>query len=219
MKTNETIELQAVPRKAGKGQARGLRHDRMIPAIVYGPQHENTLFSIPLVQAEKFGGHHYESSMFILKSEDKSLNGIQVLRKDISRHPATHKPIHIDFYAPDMKKTVHVNVELIFDGKAIGTKDEGGLFTATRRDLEVECLPGNIPESIHVDISELHINESYHVSDIAQIPEGVKIITAPELTICSVNPPQEEKVEETEEVAPADVPTEAETKKPAPEKA
>ncbi|MCH2533621.1 MAG: 50S ribosomal protein L25 [Bdellovibrionales bacterium] len=218
MKTNEFIELHAVPRTPGKSQARSLRLDRMIPAIIYGPQNENTLFSIPLVQAEKFGGHHYESSMFVLKSEDKNLDGIEVLRKDIERHPATHKPIHIDFYAPDMKKTVQVNVELIFDGKPIGTKEAGGLFTAARRDIEVECLPSDIPESIHVDVSELGLHESYHVSDIAQAPKGVKILTSPELTICSVNPPQEEKVEETEEVAAADVPTEAESKKPAADK-
>lgn len=215
MKTNNTIELDAVPRKPGKGNSRGLRMDRMIPAIVYGPKHENTLFSIPLVQAEKFGGHHYESSMFVLKSDDKSLNGIRVLRKNISRHPGTHKPIHLDFYAPDMTKTVHVHVELVFDGKPPGLK-EGGLFSASKRDIEIECLPSEIPDSIHVDISELNLYDSLHVSDI-KAPEGVKILTSASEAICSVNPPQAEKVEEetTEDAAAEGAAAEGDAKKPA----
>lgn len=194
MKTNKAIELNATSRKPGKSQARGLRLDRMIPAIVYGPKNENTLFSIPLVQAEKFGGHQYESSMFVLKSDDKKLNGIRVLRKDLARHPATHKPIHFDFYAPDMTKTVQINVELVFDGKAAGLK-VGGLFSSSKRDIEIECLPTEIPESIHVDVSALELYESLHVSDIIA-PEGVKILTPATEAICSVNPPQAEKVEE-----------------------
>src|SRR5690606_18130599 len=96
------------------------------------------------------------------------------------------RPIHMDFFAPDMTQTVRVSVEVRLSGKAAGLAD-GGLVSQVRRDVEIECLPLEIPEYFELDLSNLGLDESLHVSDIT-FPEGVKVLTGTGETIatCSV---------------------------------
>lgn len=197
MTTGEKIELTAWDRKPGRGACRQLRMKRYVPAVVYGPNREPISISLEERQAVKYSRHGYENTIFTLKSEDKTVNGVQVLRKALDIHPLTRKPIHMDFYALDMKALVYVNVELRFQGTPLGVK-EGGVFNAVRRELEIECLPTEIPEGFDVDISGLNLDDSLHVSDL-KIPAGIKVITAPDLTICTVA-----EVREEAEVSPED---------------
>jgi len=134
--------------------------------------------------AIRFSKRAFENTIFTLKSSDKGLDGVKVLRKAIAIHPLSRKPIHLDFYALDMSKTVRVNVELRFSGKSLGVAD-GGVFNTVRRDVEVECLPTAIPEFFDVDVSNLGLNESMHVSDV-KFPEGLKLVTSPQETIATV---------------------------------
>lgn len=185
-----SIEIQAIPRTQGKGSSRNLRNESRTPAIVYSPKQENVLFSIKENDAVKYSRMEYENTIFTLKSEDSSIDGLQVLKKDITFHPVNRRPLHVDFYAVDMTATVRVNVEVKFEGKSNGERD-GGVFNVVRREVEVECMPGQIPSEITIDISELKLNESLHVSDLT-VPSNVKMITGSELTIATVAEVKEE---------------------------
>ncbi len=130
--------------------------------------------------------------MITLESTDKAINGLKVLRKSHDIHPVTRRPIHMDFFAPDMTQKVRVNVEVRMTGKAAGTA-EGGLVTTVRRDIEIECLPLEIPEFFTLDISDLGLNESKHVSDVA-FPEGIRVITSQDETIVTCSEVKEEVI-------------------------
>ena len=186
MTTQENITLEAFPRQSGKGQARSLRRDKDTPAVVYGPKVNGLPFSLLEKEVVKYSKHHFENTIFTLKSSDPKLNGLRVLRKAIDVHPVSRRPMHVDFIAPDMTKEVRVNLELRFEGKAKGTL-EGGVVNIIKRDIEVECLPTAIPEFISVDISHLDVDGSIHVSDLS-IPPGVELITAGDETVvtCAV---------------------------------
>src|SRR5262249_1403415 len=105
------------------------------------------------------------------------------LRKSIDVHPISRRPVHMDFFAPDMTKAVRIKIEVRLSGKAAGTA-EGGLVSQVRRDIEIECFPLEISEFFYLDILGLGLNESMHVSDLA-IPEKFKVITAAGETIAS----------------------------------
>lgn len=182
MANQSTIE--AKPRTAGKHFNRKARREMQIPAVVYGPKTKAVNFTISEQDAIRYSRRGFENTIFTLKSTDEGLNGLKVLRKDIDIHPLSRKPIHLDFFAPDMTKAVRVNVELRFVGKALGV-GEGGVFSAIRRDVEIECLPTEIPDFFEVDVSNIGLNQSMHVSDV-NFPANVKLITSPTETIASV---------------------------------
>ncbi len=171
----QTLNLEANSRDAGKHFARSLRKTKLIPAVVYGPKTKPVNLCISENDAVKYAKHGFENSIFTLTSKDSTLNGLKVLRKSIDIHPVSRRPVHMDFFAPDMTQTVRVNVEIRLSGKAIGTT-EGGLVSQVRRDVEIECLPLEIPEFFELDISDLALNASMHISDL-KIPEGSKLIT------------------------------------------
>lgn len=180
----ENISLNAEPRTTGKHFSRGLRREQKIPAIVYGPKVDNMNIWISEIELTKFNKQKFENSIFVFKSDDKNINSLKVLKKEVAIHPVSRRPIHVDFYALDMTKAVRVEVELRFEGKAIGLKD-GGILNAIRRTIEVECLPTAIPEFFAVDVTNLGVGDSIHASDITA-QDGVKIITLPTETLCSV---------------------------------
>ncbi|MEZ4872002.1 MAG: hypothetical protein R2827_07120 [Bdellovibrionales bacterium] len=104
-----------------------------------------------------------------------------------------HIPTHIDFYAPDMKKSVRVHIEVKFEGKPAGAAD-GELSHIAHREIEIECLPNEIPEFFKVDVSHLHINDSIHVSDVS-VPEKFKVLSSKDMTLCTCSVVTEEKEE------------------------
>ena len=194
-----TTKLKAAVRKTGKHNSRALRSSKMIPAVIYGPKNENLNISIDEVSAVKyFSDSQYDNIIFTIESEDKEINSIQILKKDFARHPVSRRPVHIDFYAPDMTKTVKVNVELRFVGKSVGVT-EGGLLQEIKRDIEIECLPTEIAEFFEVDVTELKMGETMHVSNVLT-SESYKIITPSEESIVSIIEP---KAEEEVVAAPA----------------
>lgn len=186
----ESIEIKAEPRKSGKHYSRALRREEKIPAVVYGPKVKNLDLWVKENELTKYTKQKFENAIFVLKSDDKNLNGLKVLKKQVSFNPVNRRPLHVDFYALDMERAIRVNVELRFEGKAAGIKD-GGLFNAVRREVEVECLPTNIPEFFAIDVSPLGVGDSFHVSDLA-IPDSIKMITLPTETICTVVVVEEE---------------------------
>lgn len=183
MSNTQNLTITAHPRVPGKGTSRGLRNQRMVPAVVYGPKNENFSFAIPELDATRYSRHGFENTIFTLKSDDSKLNGLKVLTKAIDVHPVSRRPIHMDFFAPDMTQVVRVEVEVRLVGKAAGVA-EGGLVSQVKREVEIECLPLEIPEFFELDISHLQLDESVHVSDI-KFPTGVKLISSEDDTIAS----------------------------------
>ena len=192
MGESEKIEIKVFSREPGKGQCRQLRKKGFIPAIIYGPKTEPRSFYIEQRDAVKYGSHQFENTIFALSSDERALNGMRALRKSMDVHPISRKPIHIEYYALDMKAVVTVNVELNFVGKSQGERD-GGVFNAVRRELEIECLPTEIPEKFDVDISDMKNGDVLHVSDLKL--GNIKVITLSELTIATVSEVREDVVD------------------------
>ncbi len=205
MSEKKDLEFEVFSRKSGSSISRHLRREQLVPAIVYGPGQKSIPLSLDIRFAEKYSKKEYENKIFTFKSEEKELNGLKVIKKDISYHKLTRKPLHLDFLSLDMSKTVRVNVEIYFTGKSKGVKESGGVFNVLRRSVEVECLPTEIPESFSIDISPLDINQNFHVSNL-QIPENIKLITSPKESLCAVSEVTEEeenKVDESQQTSEA----------------
>ena len=125
--------------------------------------------------------------------------------KDLQRDPVTDDPIHVDFIRLDLTKKIMVAVPVRLVEIAVGVKNDGGVMDFIHREVQVECLPKDIPEHLEVDVSGLHINQHVSVSDLA-VSEGIRILDEPGSVIAVVVPPKAEEEEVTEEVeeAPAE---------------
>jgi large subunit ribosomal protein L25 len=192
MSTKEIYSFKVESRDAGKHNSRGSRNIKKVPAIVYGPKCQNTNVLADEVAIVKHRSPRFESTLFKLECADSKINQMHVLLKKIQYHPVTNRPVHVDFYALDMDKKVRVNVTLEFVGTAAGVKESGGIFQTIMHEVEIECDPRSIPQTIKVDVSGVGLNESLHVSDIS-FPENVKSITAPSRTVATVTAYVEEK--------------------------
>ena len=192
----QRIELAVEARTPGRGGARGLRVNKMVPGVVYGAAIENVNISLHVNDVLKYNTRAFENALLNLKSADSKLNGKVALIKEVSVNPLTRRPEHIDLFALDLNKTVRVSVEIRIEGKAVGIA-EGGFLNIVTRQVEIECLPTAIPDSISVDVTDLAVGDSIHVSELT-VPAGVKMISRPELTIAAV-------VEQEEEIIAAPV--------------
>jgi large subunit ribosomal protein L25 len=126
-----------------------------------------------------------------------------VMIKDLQVDPVSDELIHVDLIQIAMDKTIRVTVNIVLTGEAVGVKTEGGFVDFITRDVELECLPKDIPEHIEVDISELHLNQSVKVEEITP-PEGSKITSDLHAVIALIQAPKAEEVAvvEEEEVIP-----------------
>ncbi len=208
----ERFEIIARRREArGKGGARKLRGQGLLPAILYGPKTQSTAVACDRKDVIRVL-EHGQNVLINLKIEDgrgdRGQSDHVVMVRDLQIDPLKGMPIHADLYEVSMEETMTVEVPVHLVGKPEGTK-LGGVLEQIRRELEVECLPTDIPPHIDVDVSALSIGDSVHVSDI-QIGK-VKILTEPHMTIATVVPPtvvEEEAVPEeaeAEEAAPGEV--------------
>lgn len=189
----QRLDLSVENRETGKHHSRALRNANKVPGVVYGAI-ENTNVFVDARDVVKYNTRAYENALFNLKSSNNKANGKVVLIKSVDVHPLTRRPVHVDFFALDMTKTVRVNVEVRLEGKPIGLA-EGGLLNVVRRDIEIECLPTEIPEMIVADISNLGLGDALHVSDLT-IPGGLKVWTRAEETLAVVVAQEEEKAAE-----------------------
>jgi large subunit ribosomal protein L25 len=170
----------------------------MIPAILYGGDASN----VPLTLRK-------EEIFMILKSDTGENTVFQVsfdseirdvMIKELQRDPVTDEILHADFVHIAMDKVIRVSVPVMIVGEAVGVKAEGGFVDFITREIEVECLPKDIPEHIEIDISDLHLRQSLKAEDIA-LPEGVKLITSSDTLLVMIEVPvKEEEIEVEEEV-------------------
>lgn len=188
--------LQAKTRGAtGKGVARKIRAEGMIPAVLYGPQAESRPISVDPRSLERVL-HGSGSGMNTLIDLDLEGSGSVVLVKELQRDPVRGSYLHADFYEVDMTKPVEVMVPLHFVGRAKGL-DFGGIVDHPVREIDVLCLPREIPGSLEVDMAELEIGDSLHVRDVV-VPAGVTVLSDLDLSVANVEAPAVEEVIPTE---------------------
>jgi large subunit ribosomal protein L25 len=184
----------------GKEKAKKLRAKGLIPAIFYGPKSQTISLVIDSKELSKALQTEAGENVLIdldIRKDNQSDRKV-VMLKDIQIDPLQRITLHTDFYEVTMDEMVTVEVPVHLVGKPEGTK-MGGILEQVRRVIQIQCLPGDIPKSIDVDVSSLKIGDSIHVQDI-QV-EKAKIISDTNFTIATVVPPVvEEKV--VEAVAP-----------------
>ena len=188
---NNRFEINVETRASGKKSASSLRRRHCIPGVIYGTQMASTPIYVSENTVIKYNQKGHENTLFTLRSPDRQLNNVAVLIKEIDIHPISRRPLHIDFYAVDLNKKVRVFVDVQFEGKAKGLTS-GGQFTVVNRQVEVECMPDNIPEALFMDVSHLDIGDVLHVSDLPH-KEEIKIISHEKMTIATLSSPEEEE--------------------------
>ena len=193
MSESKELCFNVSPRRAGSSAARRLRRQGQVPAVVYGRGGPQSLpLSLDIKEAQKYIRKDYDNKIFTFQSRNKDLNNLKVLKKQVTHHPLTRVPLHIDFFSLDMGQKVRVQVEVRFEGRARGVKESGGLFSVSRRNVEVECLPAEIPDFLSIDVTDLSLNQILHVANL-KIPTHIKLITSKESPLCAVTEVAEEE--------------------------
>ena len=180
----KVLSLKSTTREAvGKGQARLLRRSGLIPAILYGKGTESIKLSVKSIEINKIF-RTAKINQFLLDLEVDDIIK-QVTLKKIQKHPVTSEIIHIDFYEVTMNRKIRVSIPIVTVGVCKGA-DLGGMLQLIRREVEVLCLPGNIPDSIVIDITDLDVGDSFHVMDLKLIDDGIEIPSGSNFTILTV---------------------------------
>jgi large subunit ribosomal protein L25 len=165
--------LQAEKRETrGKNEARRLRASGKIPAVLYGAE-KGKASEIAVDPKVLLRILHSESGVnTLIGLEGVGSGDTRVMVKEYQLDPVSHKLLHVDFYQVAMDKMLTVTVPILLKGEAKGVKQQGGIVDFVNREIEIETLPGDIPENVTVDVSELMLNQGLRVRDL-QI-EGAK---------------------------------------------
>jgi len=184
----ETLEIQVEARdKQRKRDARRLLRSGKIPAILYGPKTAAVGLTLDKKEFSRRVAGLQGSHLVRLKSATVALAEKVALVKDMQFHPISGDVIHADFYEVDLTAKIQVRVPLHFVGKAIGITN-GGILQPIFREIEVECLPLDIPEFFNVDVTALDIGDSVHIEEL-QMPEGVVSVAEDNLALVTVVAP------------------------------
>jgi large subunit ribosomal protein L25 len=217
----EQMALEATVRTStGKEAAGVLRREGMVPGVVYGEGKETIPIQVKAgdltrILQTKAGGNVLIALHLKPPSPDLTgpsdppgnrtktegapslpqatgeMNEGAVLIKELQHHPVWYQITHVDFQRVSLTRRITVTVPLTFKGEAIGVRQEGGLLEHLRWDLEVECLPTEIPSEVPVDISDLKLGQVWDAQSV-HLPEGVRLVTAPELPVVACVTPKEE---------------------------
>jgi len=188
----ETIELGVVLRDTDKTSARQVRRDGKVPAVLYGAKRETTAVAVDGKEFETKIGSIEGTHLIRLTSSSSELGGRLVLVKEVQRHPVSRQLLHTDLYEVDVTAKIKLRVPLHFIGRAEGV-ELGGILQPIRREVEVLCLPTEIPDYLEIDVSALGIHDAVHISDLKP-PEGVEIPYDTDEALVTVLPPVVEEV-------------------------
>ena len=190
----ETLQLGVKERgHLGKSDARKMRRDGFIPAVLYGGKsnHSLSINSKELIKIlENVAGRN---AILNLKFEDTGKKDCTAILKDLQKHPLRREILHADLMEISMDKEIKVKVRVKLVGEPIGVKQKGGILGQQMREIKVSCLPSNIPNEIKIDVSNLDLGHVIHIKDV-MVGEGIKILEAPDTTIASVSVMKEEEV-------------------------
>jgi large subunit ribosomal protein L25 len=193
----ETVALNARSRKeTGKGVARSLRRQALIPAVFYGPKVDPVPLALGAKEVEKVVSSEAPENILIdLNIENgEATESHRAMIKEIQVDPVKQTILHVDLYAISMDQKISLEIPISLTGTPVGVT-EGGILQQVSRTIEVSCLPDQIPETLVLDVSDLVIGDSLHVNDL-DIPEGVELLVEEKLTVATVVPPtKEEEIE------------------------
>jgi len=176
----------------GKNASRRLRREGKVPAVLYGAGIESV--SLSLSKKDIFTimkTETRENTIFKINYDAVSQD---VMIKEVQKNPATDELFHVDLVQILMDRAIRIAVPLQLTGEAVGVKTEGGFVDFVTREIDVECLPSNIPELIPVEISGLHLHQSLKVSDLVP-PPADKFMEEPGTVIVLIQVPHAEEVE------------------------
>jgi large subunit ribosomal protein L25 len=183
-----TVSFNATAREGtGKGAARSLRRQGQVPAVIYGHGREPLALSLNARDLDKMLGHIQAESTVI----EVSVGGqtAKTLIREIQRHPIRRQILHVDFQALVAGEKVTVSIPITLNGIPEGVRLEGGVLDQTLRELEIEVDPSNIPDHVELDVTNMVIGDSLHVSDI-KLPEGVEVLDDPETSVAVLAAPR-----------------------------
>lgn len=204
----ELIELKTnIRTSVGNSQARALRRKKQIPAVLYGRGKKTVLLSVylnELEQALKKSKNSRQALLNLVVQNGKTYTKPAIIR-ELQTHPVERNILHVDFYEIDMNRKIKIKVPVVTKGKSKGV-ELGGILQIIRRELEVLCLPLEIPKSFEIDITDLDIGDSVHVKSIPlkdniEFPADVDFTV---LTIVSPKAVEEAVPEEVEEEVEAE---------------
>ena len=182
----------------GKNEARRLRRSGQLPAVVYGGEHSGVPVSVdPKALLEIFHSESGVNTLIGLTVDNGSSN--QVLVKEFQLHPVTNELLHVDFYELALDKAITIMVSVVLKGESVGVRQQGGIVDFVHREVQVECMPTEIPENIEVDISELVIGQGVRLREVST---GVSwtSVSDPDTLLVHVIAPKVEEEPEPEEV-------------------
>jgi large subunit ribosomal protein L25 len=198
--------------ETGKNAANRLRAADQVPAVIYGGG--KGMETLPLkvsrtslVSLLRKGMHENTIFKLHLKGTDQQRH---VMIRDMAVDPVSRALLHVDFVRVLLDRKLRVAVPVACEGTAVGVKNEGGLLNVVTHELEVECLPADIPASIVIDVSHLHAHEAVRVSDL-KLGEKIILLEAPDRVVVHVSMPRVEEAPAAATAAPAEEVAEAPT--------
>lgn len=200
----ENIELEAKQReKFGSKRSRNARAAGLVPAIVYGKGGEAVAIEMEAKRFKKIMGSKAGHNAIItlkIDSNGKTIE-IPVLTHAMQRNAINDKITHVDFYKINMKEELKAKIPVHIKGEATGVKLDSGIMVQGLREVEIKCLPDNIPEMFEIDVTPLKIAGSLHASDI-KLGKGITLVTLPTEILVTIVPPAKEEVEAAPITAP-----------------
>jgi large subunit ribosomal protein L25 len=203
-----SVEIKAeLKERHGKNASRVVRRAGRVPAILYGPGMDSV--ALTLEKKDLFSilkSETGENTLFVVSYNSKKKD---TMIKELQINPVSDELLHVDLIQIAMDKVIRVAVPIVLVGEAVGVKTDGGFVDFSSREIEVECLPKEIPEQIEVDISELHLHQSVKVGELIA-PEGTKITSEEDMVIVLIQAPSKEEEVEVEEEEEEEVMAEGE---------
>lgn len=212
----EQIQLDVQLRKTtGTAAAQRIRRQNLIPAIVYGGDAKPTMVSADRKVYERIHRQHIGESLIYhinVLDEGKKIADFPAIIKALQHHPISEDVIHLDFNRISLDKEIEIKVQIVTKGEAIGIKRDNGMVEHNMWELDIICLPTQIPHHIEVDVTNLGVHDSIHVKDLV-LPKGVRTKHDPDSVVVSVVGSMKEEAATAEGEASAEVEVLKEKKK------
>jgi large subunit ribosomal protein L25 len=177
--------------QVGRNAIKKVRKEGLIPGVIYGVGQEPINLEVNGRQLSTVLAHASSENILLeleIVDGDNKRNSLAMIQ-EVQHHPIQRQILHVDFHAVSATEKITAEVPIETIGEPVGVKTNGGLLEHNLRDLEVECLPADLPERIEVDVTNLDINQSIHVKDL-KLPPGVEAVTDADLTVVAVSAPR-----------------------------
>jgi large subunit ribosomal protein L25 len=193
----EIMNLKANLReRVGNGPARVLRREGRVPAILYGPKTDPIKLAIDKIELEPIFKSGAVAQKLLKLDIAGAGEGRNVMIKEMQRHPVSRNLLHLDLYEVSMDQKLKVMIPVVTTGKCIGV-EMGGMLQIIRRELEVLCLPDQVPGNITIDVTNLDVGDSIHVEDL-QLDENIEVSADVNFTILTILSTKAESLAEEE---------------------